>query len=110
MILLPPRSTLFPYTTLFRSIAAATDGARRHQQFLRAAQYPLATCDGVERRAARYRAIAGGAKAVDVGPGSLVFAARVVLLERCIAGCDEDRDGPRKARCVARRAEVEQHR
>src|SRR3712207_7684037 len=28
MIRLPPRSTLFPYTTLFRSIALTTDAAR----------------------------------------------------------------------------------
>src|SRR3712207_7659587 len=29
MIRRPPRSTLFPYTTLFRSSAARTDGGRR---------------------------------------------------------------------------------
>src|SRR3712207_9031346 len=34
MIRRPPRSTLFPYTTLFRSYEAATvDGATRSQQF-----------------------------------------------------------------------------
>src|SRR3712207_7098373 len=33
MIRRPPRSTLFPYTTLFRSIKA--EGARRNAQFLR---------------------------------------------------------------------------
>src|SRR5216684_5947657 len=30
MIRRPPRSTLFPYTTLFRSDAGAVDGAARH--------------------------------------------------------------------------------
>src|SRR3712207_6999058 len=37
MIRRPPRSTLFPYTTLFRSIyeAATIDGAGRFKQFFR---------------------------------------------------------------------------
>src|SRR2546429_1494158 len=42
MIRRPPRSTLFPYTTLFRSPAVA--GARRHSPLLgdRGAELPLA--------------------------------------------------------------------
>src|SRR2546430_13415059 len=32
MIRRPPRSTLFPYTTLFRSVEGGTDGAQDHHQ------------------------------------------------------------------------------
>src|SRR3712207_7942810 len=37
MIRRPPRSTLFPYTTLFRSIACAAGAARTHASGLRRA-------------------------------------------------------------------------
>src|SRR5262245_65058932 len=33
MIRRPPRSTLFPYTTLFRSVGDARDRARHHGEF-----------------------------------------------------------------------------
>src|SRR5260370_18957808 len=38
MIRRPPRSTLFPYTTLFRSHAAVGDPAAQHQRRLRSDQ------------------------------------------------------------------------
>src|SRR2546422_5450587 len=38
MIRRPPRSTLFPYTTLFRSHAADRQGVPRHQHLLVAAR------------------------------------------------------------------------
>src|SRR3712207_8585870 len=54
MIRRPPRSTLFPYTTLFRSVAVRPDRERRH----------------VQRR--RQRLGGGGGGTVDVGPGDEV--------------------------------------
>src|SRR2546429_4026362 len=38
MIRRPPRSTLFPYTTLFRSVLAAGQGTQRMQEIARAVQ------------------------------------------------------------------------
>src|SRR5687768_17714915 len=52
MIRRPPRSTLFPYTTLFRSKSAARDGALRH----RATESRRDRQCGGRRRVARARA------------------------------------------------------
>src|SRR2546430_12128066 len=48
MIRRPPRSTLFPYTTLFRSVVAEQDRRRRAQ--VRVARFELR---GVDRRVVR---------------------------------------------------------
>src|SRR3712207_8817115 len=40
MIRRPPRSTLFPYTTLFRSLEAVPSGRRRHDRRDRRARHP----------------------------------------------------------------------
>src|SRR3712207_6964499 len=42
MIRRPPRSTLFPYTTLFRSEDAALLAHAQHRQALRVAEHPVA--------------------------------------------------------------------
>src|SRR3712207_8020253 len=68
MIRRPPRSTLFPYTTLFRSRGDAAGGARRARPGrLRAARDPAAATDHRPRRAARARARQPGLPAH--GPG-----------------------------------------
>src|SRR3712207_7782807 len=49
MIRRPPRSTLFPYTTLFRSAPSATNGARNRQRRV------TATTSEVDSRTERAR-------------------------------------------------------
>src|SRR3712207_8431613 len=44
MIRLPPRSTLFPYTTLFRSVCDVTDESQAHS-LIRKAQEEFGTVD-----------------------------------------------------------------
>src|SRR3712207_8539575 len=53
MIRRPPRSTLFPYTTLFRSFELVRSIARRRGLVLVAAGAPLAGADGVHGRRGR---------------------------------------------------------
>src|SRR3712207_7130089 len=63
MIRRPPRSTLFPYTTLFRSGGGGRGGALDPQRAVRPAAGSL---DGGDRGAAVYRGLAGG----DPGRGA----------------------------------------
>src|SRR5690242_21529010 len=44
MIRRPPRSTLFPYTTLFRSLAAHGNGVRRRGHAARVGGAPTGSC------------------------------------------------------------------
>src|SRR3712207_7143612 len=62
MIRRPPRSTLFPYTTLFRSVLAPRDRRRRE----RALREPLVGVDvrGVEQREVGHRRQHPGHEAV----------------------------------------------
>src|SRR2546427_7329123 len=53
MIRRPPRSTLFPYTTLFRSVPGPVAGGARHAPRRGAA--PPRALGGVERRGGRRR-------------------------------------------------------
>src|SRR3712207_7588925 len=50
MIRRPPRSTLFPYTTLFRSPAGGVRRARRHQPAAGGARPPRGVARGDPRR------------------------------------------------------------
>src|SRR5256885_11846255 len=50
MIRRPPRSTLFPYTTLFRSLSPLLDVADQAARGARAAPHPAATLGAVVRR------------------------------------------------------------
>src|SRR5256885_13275141 len=70
MIRRPPRSTLFPYTTLFRSqsfrrgppVAAGRRGRRRPEPFPRTDRgrtAPVVTDEGLHRRPARRRELDG---------------------------------------------------
>src|SRR3712207_8557346 len=63
MIRRPPRSTLFPYTTLFRSVAAR-DAQRRHGHDLRGALRAV-RCDGGVLALARVAAIRRGREGED---------------------------------------------
>src|SRR3712207_7939956 len=65
MLLRPPRSTLFPYTTLFRSERVALEGglASREAFVLRRCQIVLASADG-ERVPAIARRVGRTARAV----------------------------------------------
>src|SRR2546426_9251228 len=64
MIRRPPRSTLFPYTTLFRSARAGADGGEGHRSVGRAGR--------VEQLPAQQQA----APAVDVEPHALPIGGR----------------------------------
>src|SRR5690242_21519857 len=59
MIRRPPRSTLFPYTTLFRSAPGAGEDAARDRRRDRARGYGRAEHAGVPRPAAQDRGRAG---------------------------------------------------
>src|SRR5690606_14281867 len=59
MIRRPPRSTLFPYTTLFRSIGAVYAKANRHHIWTSTIDFASATAAGRPYR--RRRACSGGA-------------------------------------------------
>src|SRR5256885_3720890 len=48
MIRRPPRSTLFPYTTLFRSVVAATSSAELHQRIFEEATRRGVLCNIVD--------------------------------------------------------------
>src|SRR5256885_16655719 len=48
MIRRPPRSTLFPYTTLFRSVVAATSSAELHQRIFEEATRRGVLCNVVD--------------------------------------------------------------
>src|SRR2546421_5787003 len=50
MIRRPPRSTLFPYTTLFRSLAVADSGEGPHDAFFGDDRAPAQKGEGVEDR------------------------------------------------------------
>src|SRR3712207_8763231 len=56
MIRRPPRSTLFPYTTLFRSEAAVLDA---HREVVHRVAVPPALHAGVERAVIRRRHVPG---------------------------------------------------
>src|SRR5260370_10694698 len=60
MIRRPPRSTLFPYTTLFRSRGRPVD---RHRQLqpLRPGNFRVPVCDVAQTQVSRRAAEAGGA-------------------------------------------------
>src|SRR2546426_10555235 len=76
MIRRPPRSTLFPYTTLFRSNyfhdpGAPARGQPRVAQYAQSADYHLVLGRRLERLAGEIREVAPGAKTrcyVDAGP------------------------------------------
>src|SRR5207249_8206659 len=51
MIRRPPRSTLFPYTTLFRS--SATDGRRRPREQTRGGEWWQRVCSRGDRKSTR---------------------------------------------------------
>src|SRR2546430_4436116 len=53
MIRRPPRSTLFPYTTLFRSRRAGDELTRHHQRLLVGQRHALAGLEGRQRRLER---------------------------------------------------------
>src|SRR2546425_8979689 len=75
MIRRPPRSTLFPYTTLFRSLARAGGEQRRRERF------PGATPRVPARRGGGHRA----RRAAD-GGGRLPVAATAARDGRCLRG------------------------
>src|SRR3712207_9194793 len=88
MIRRPPRSTLFPYTTLFRSAGPPRDGAARGERAVRGQHRPCA------ERPARGRSV----------PGALSgMALRVEALDlsygasRCLRGVSLEADPDRKS-------------
>src|SRR3712207_7916647 len=82
MIRRPPRSTLFPYTTLFRSLAAAREDAGALDEVLKLADVPRPVV-------AAQRLDRLGGDGVD----ALVHPARVLLGE--VAGQERDRKSTR---------------
>src|SRR5471030_1673089 len=91
MIRLPPRSTLFPYTTLFRSGAALAEAGREHVRIHHA---PAAAGrqyrDALEHFArhsvgAQYRALLAGLAGIDAAPPgepALIAAAGAIAANR----------------------------
>src|SRR4051812_49879183 len=68
MIRRPPRSTLFPYTTLFRSYEIASGGIRNHKPEAMVKAFEIAGYgenDVVERFGGMYRAFQYGAPPQD---------------------------------------------
>src|SRR6266498_4448415 len=76
MIRRPPRSTLFPYTTLFRSAARAATRVLPFPLAPRQAQHVADAPDGVDQR--RAVAVDLAAQVADVGLDDIVVAAEVV--------------------------------
>src|SRR5256885_12631748 len=72
MIRRPPRSTLFPYTTLFRSGGAAVGrGQRERAQGQRAAQHDARDPQVARRRAAEAGRVVGAQVALQRPPARL---------------------------------------
>src|SRR5437667_12328640 len=112
MIRRPPRSTLFPYTTLFRSVLEHLGEAGRGRQRARQQQVAGALAVEVERAADAIaeqaevhagvefggslphevgvgdgtRAVAGGAAAAEVVAGAVQAAPRLVGVDRRVPG------------------------
>src|SRR3989442_3863071 len=83
MIRRPPRSTLFPYTTLFRSANATAepvhDAARARRLLTDQLTTPVRWVDCVRNAAA----LAGdGARFIEIGPGNVLAG----LVKRIVAG------------------------
>src|SRR2546425_11676094 len=70
MIRRPPRSTLFPYTTLFRSPFALRFLARGPQQGFEAPAETTATCDGFRHAGTSGSGSAAGGAGEGAAPGS----------------------------------------
>src|SRR3712207_7394912 len=60
MIRRPPRSTLFPYTTLFRSQLVAGEGVGRHTELYKTGRAGTRGNAGSRGRAGRQAGLAGG--------------------------------------------------
>src|SRR3712207_8295589 len=86
MIRRPPRSTLFPYTTLFRSVDGAEDRVGRRQLAVAPDQEELAAVEalaavGHRHGAARVRLVAGHLGRRGVGGPAGAGAGRVAALQ-----------------------------
>src|SRR2546425_11176272 len=66
MIRRPPRSTLFPYTTLFRSLRSKLVGARVHDEADLVARVEFVSCEVISQRLEQLgmRCRIGGAKVI----------------------------------------------
>src|SRR2546425_4403121 len=101
MIRRPPRSTLFPYTTLFRSLAGA-----QGLEFLK----PLAPGQGVRRTYAAVRKVAERSEEHTSELQSLAYLVCRLLLEKKkkrahrSASRPMSRDRKARSRCRRRRA------
>src|SRR2546426_9540171 len=107
MIRRPPRSTLFPYTTLFRSLVVA-GGRRERRPLLPAASHVLLRVDAEVRGEPRSPRVGrrGGAFDEDVAPDEHV-ARQMSLLEdsvRRVAVQDVQHRAPAQSVSIASRA------